>query len=188
MERKKRANDLFRPTTGVPLLVATKIANMVVVDIKRHYSVDVIPVGSIRRHDPFVKDIDFLVVIDNKQDIPTTLSAIKLSDKSPVQIIHTYTSGHRRRSVILKYNNTTYWSDFFLATKVELPFAMLHLTGNKTYNIRIRSHVKKRGWLLNQYGLFGMNGKRVRNTSNLKTEKDITDFIKVTYYEPKDRM
>lgn len=78
--------------------------------------------------------------------------------------------------------------DLFVAIGEALPFALYHHTGSKNYNIRTRALAKRKGWLLNQYGLFDRKtGKRLPGTSDFRTEKDITDFLGVTYRGPTDR-
>ncbi len=189
MFKKSQEELKFGPRKQVPLTTASRIANMVITQLSNSPNIlSVISVGSIRRGEPYVKDIDFLIVVKSENELANTLTNIRMPLGSKVRIIHTMTSGIRRRSVVLKYQNSTYWSDFFIATKQELPYALFHHTGNRSYNIRIRAYVKKKGWKLNQYGLFNaISGKRIRNTSTFTSEKDITDFIGITYYQPKNR-
>ena len=61
---------------------------------------------------------------------------------------------------------------------------MLHHTGSKTFNIKIRVHAKKMGLKLNQYGIFKSNKKI---SKKFKSERDILSYIGVKYLTPKER-
>lgn len=61
---------------------------------------------------------------------------------------------------------------------------MLYFTGSQMFNIRTRSEAKKKGYTLNQHGLFATNtGKRVP----VYTEQEILDKIGVGYVSPEKR-
>ena len=76
---------------------------------------------------------------------------------------------------------------------------LFHYIGPRSYNIRTRAYAKKKGWLLNQYGLWknlleknllekSKNKlKRVKGTANIKTEKQLTNFLGLTYRLPNNR-
>lgn len=87
-----------------------------------------------------------------------------------------------------KYAKIPVYADLFYVYNDELPYALMHYTGSKMYNIRIRAHVKKLGYLLNQYGLFDIKtGERAKGTEKIKTEKQLCEFIGITYKDPPDR-
>lgn len=140
-------------------------------------------VGSIRREEPLIKDIDIIIIPGCRDITDIMLSILDKIKKFGDQIING----------IYYYKNKPILIDFFITIRKELPYSMLQWTGPATYNIRIRKYVKdKYGWLLNQHGLFYRNcnsnySRRVANTSNIKTEKEINDFIGTTYYKPCDR-
>ena len=60
---------------------------------------------------------------------------------------------------------------------------LLYFTGSKGFNIMIRGEAKKRGYTLNQHGLFDKGGKRIP----VYTEQDILEKIGVKYIEPNRR-
>jgi len=138
-------------------------------------------VGSARREEPYLNDVDIMVMnVD-----PNTL--LSYANKLLVKIER---AGDRIISGIYKYKNKSIYIDLFIVLTPELPYALLHYTGPKTYNIRIRKYVKDhKKWLLNQYGLFYISNPniRVKNTINLKTEKEVISFIGTHYYTPKNR-
>lgn len=147
--------------------------------IKKHLPFPTYVTGSIRRENPTINDID-IIIIPGSRDLSNIMDAIfDKIEKFGDQIING----------IYYYNDKPVLVDFFITTRKELPYSMLQWTGPKMYNIRIRRYVKdKHGWLLNQHGLFYHGtDRRVLGTSNLKTEKDIIDFIGTTYYKPWER-
>ncbi|VVB70862.1 DNA polymerase beta thumb [uncultured archaeon] len=74
--------------------------------------------------------------------------------------------------------------DLFLTDTSSLPFALLHHTGDKNYNIIVRNKAKHLGYKLNQYGLFKGDEKIKKK---FKSERQVIEFIGLTYKSPKDR-
>lgn len=143
-------------------------------------------VGSYRRKKPYMKDLDIL----STKSLHKTLTKIKkiLNEYPNISIAEVYARGPRRYSLLINYSSGTPSSakyiraDMFYTEPENLPAALLHFTGGKDFNIRIRAHAKKQGYKLNQYGLFS-NGKKIP----VKSEKEILDIIGVTWKDPKDR-
>lgn len=201
LPRESQAEVVFRPVRSVPLAIAQAVA----AEVKRRLvfnlggrprRFEVIPVGSVRRQAPRVKDIDFLIVISDAAASEHALAAAALRPARAadrVSFADTYAAGPRRRSFILRAARGRgraqhYRSDFFVTTGAEKPYALYHYTGSKDYNIRTRAHAKRRGWLLNQYGLFdAATGSRVRGTAAIHTERGLARFLGVTYYPPSAR-
>lgn len=127
-------------------------------------------VGSIRRQAAEVGDIDLLVVADD-------IKKIKLDFKEKPT---------RSGPAMTSYTIAGIGVDVFTTNAAELPFALYHYTGPKEYNIRVRAFVKKKGYLLNQHGIF-KDGKRAYGSSAIKTERDLVDYIGVSWYEPSER-
>jgi DNA polymerase (family 10) len=164
---------------------------------------EVIPVGSVRRlaagaaraRSPRVKDVDFLVVAPASALGAPALAAAGLRPPRAgdcVRVVDTYASGARRRSLVLRIDRAGaavhLRADLFLATDEERPFALFHYTGPAQYNIRTRAHAKRRGWRLNQYGVFHRaTGRRVRGAAALRTERELALFLGVTYRPPEQR-
>jgi DNA polymerase/3'-5' exonuclease PolX len=73
--------------------------------------------------------------------------------------------------------------DFFLAKPEEYLTTKLFAIGSGNFNIIMRTQAKKRGYLLNNEGLF-KNGKRVL----VKNEKEIFELVGVSYREPSQRL
>jgi DNA polymerase (family X) len=130
---------------------------------------ETIIVGSLRRKLPKVKDIDFLIIGDHSKDI---LNKLNIKD---VIII---SSGSK--SIMLTYKKIRV--DLFFTALSNIIPALLHYTGSKTFNIRIRKHAKNMGYKLNQYGLY-KNDKKIK----LRNEKDIFKILNIEYKNPEDR-
>jgi DNA polymerase (family 10) len=209
LPRESQAAVLFNPARNVPLATAQAVMDEVgrrlVFDFSgessaRFLRFEVIPVGSVRRQAPRVKDMDFLVVVPAAYETLSgrALAAARLLPPRPgdrVRIADTYAAGARRRSLILcqapgpdRARAQCFRSDLFLTTSRDKPYALFHYTGSKTYNIRTRAYAKRKGWLLNQYGLFdAVTGRRVRGTENIRTEQDLAKFLGVSYRLPTNR-
>ncbi len=139
---------------------ALKLANKIKKKIKSKCYI----VGSLRRKEKLINDIDLLVT----KNITLPYTILK--------------NGKYYKSFLLPNNVKL---DLFFIKKKHLPFALFHYTGSKKYNIRIRAYVKKKGYLLNQYGLF-RNKKLV--SKNIKTEKELTKLIGVSFRKPSNRL
>lgn len=150
----------------------------------------VVIVGSLRRKAPCSKDLDFLVIVPDNQATGGLLAAAYLSKtKRPkLTVVESYASGDRRRSFVVVSGSTFYDVDLFLATQTEKPYALFHFTGGREYNIRVRAHAKKQGYLLNQYGLFySSTGRRVRGSTSVGSELDLAKLLGVTHRSPDQR-
>ena len=163
-------------------------------------SLKCIPVGSIARGENDNSDID-LLVLNNYSNLE------KIKKKLKIQI---YLKGLRHQGWYLTYKGNKYNIDLFIIKKKELPYMLFHYIGPRSYNIRTRAYVKRKGWLLNQYGLWVVNNinknnknninkntnknntnknnlKKVKGTKNIKTEKQLTKFLGLTYRLPNNR-
>jgi DNA polymerase/3'-5' exonuclease PolX len=131
--------------------------------------------GSYRRKKPTSRDIDVLI-IDTLAD--SFIEKLKLNYE-----IHTYNNGDNKVSTIIKFGKKYYKMDIFKATKDSYIPTLLYTTGSKEFNILMRGIAKRKGYLLNQNGLYHNNKK----IPNLTTEKDYFDILKINYLEPHER-
>lgn len=128
-----------------------------------------------------VSDIDIL------SHVPFGKGPLRLSQKSSLRITSQSGGDHYRRLMIrTSAVAATIQVDVFYADQVSWPYAMLHHTGPKAYNIRLRAHAKRKGLKLNQYGLWKKDGS-LRVTCACRTEKQVTELLGVTYRTPKHR-
>lgn len=167
----------------------------------------IILAGSARREEPRNRDLDLLVIVSklSRKVMASVLASASLKDSKNknAEFISDKVSGPRRRSMIIEHQGANSYTnlpntnlplpirtqvDLFLVEEKDLPYALFHYTGSSTYNIRTRAHAKAHGMLLNQYGVFDVNTKRrARGSSSIKSEKDLADFLGVSYRSPTDR-
>jgi|TARA_Y100000310_G_C20571802_1_gene758434 DNA polymerase (family 10) len=136
-------------------------------------------VGSLRRKSEFVKDIDYQI-IGNPYAVEEYFYNKDWECKS---------GGNKR--YIFKAPSGIYVNCFF--TKPECwGAALMHNTGPSRYNIRKRMMIKRKGGILNQYGLYmppeGYEDDEVGLEHMAgRTEQEIYDALDWTYCEPEDR-
>jgi DNA polymerase (family 10) len=142
---------------------------------------DIHVVGSIRRKCSVVNDIDLLLV--------TTRYINNVFDKIYFDETYQYKvnqCGERRCMITIKRPNCNpIKCDIFYATKSELPYALLHFTGSAEYLQRIRYIAKRKGLLLNQYGLFSIGSDRP--IKRFESEYDILDYLELSRRFPQER-
>jgi DNA polymerase/3'-5' exonuclease PolX len=64
--------------------------------------------------------------------------------------------------------------------------ALLYFTGSGTFNQKMRALAEKLGYLLNEYGLYKLNGDKIISVT-IKSEKDIFDKLGMEYLPPEKR-
>lgn len=139
-------------------------------------------VGSLRRGKSIVSDIDILILCNNINDI------IIPSNFGQIQIVETIASGYRKKFFVIKYKKHKYKLDIFIALNNELPYALIHHTGNKNFNIKLRVHAKGLGYKLNQYGITHIkSGRAVRGSKKIKSEEDVFKLLKLPSYQMSER-
>ena len=206
-----RANARYAPVRSMPLATAQSIAREVARRLRWAArpagtpggplapplrGVTVHPVGSIRRQAPRVADIDLLVVAPRGGGLPADF--LRRAELRPpragdlLAFADTYSDGPRHRALIVRRGGPGparhYRLDLFAASRREEPYALYHYTGSAAYNVRIRALAKRRGWLLNQYGLYlAASGRPVAGSEAIATEADLAARLGVRWREPPDR-
>lgn len=71
--------------------------------------------------------------------------------------------------------------DLLLTPAAEVPFALLYFTGSDTFNVAMRKRALERGVSLNEHGFTPAPSRA------FATEKDIFDFLDMTYVAPTGR-
>jgi DNA polymerase/3'-5' exonuclease PolX len=119
-------------------------------------------VGSIRRQKKEIGDIDIVII-----PLPELFNRVN-------QIIQVELGGKKKifgsykgRPINLFFTNNESWGA-----------ALLHSTGPAQFNIRKRFLIKRKGLLLNEYGLFTRNKRKYLVG---ETEKEIFDYLGWTY-------
>lgn len=188
LPREARANVLFRPCRRIR--GAAALAAEVVRRLRFSGPAEVLAVGSVRRGAAEAGDLDFLVVA--RRAAPGFLASARLArprrGEAGLELAEAYARGPRRRGLILRGPGANYRADLFLAAAAERPFALLHYTGPASYNVRVRAQAKRRGFRLNQYGLFSRaTGRPARGAARVRSEAGLARLLGVTPRPPAAR-
>jgi DNA polymerase (family 10) len=132
-------------------------------------------VGSIRRMKETIGDIDILTIIKPNVD------PMKVMDffVSLPEVKEVTAKGPAKTSVVLKIGLDC---DLRVFEEKSFGAAMLYFTGSKQHNIEVRKIAIKKGYKLNEYGLFKAN-KLVAG----KTEEEIFEKLGMQYIPPEMR-
>lgn len=148
-------------------------------------------VGSYRRKNISSRDIDVMIVSDNNNILNIFLNKAKTTYGE--ENVIPYAIGPDKISILVRFDNIeqfrsdklgVYKLDVFRAPIAQAASMMLYSTGSKDHNILMRSNAKKKGFLLNQEGLYE------RETNNLiptNSEREIFEKIGMEYKEPNER-
>lgn len=128
--------------------------------------------GSIRREKPTCKDIDIIFAADDQT----------IEEGRKVFLAHKWDditmNGDTRISTVTQGIGV----DIRFISKKQYGAALLYFTGSGEFNKAMRSYAKKKGYKLNEYGLYKGN-KLVAS----EREEDIFKKLGIPYMEPKDR-
>lgn len=145
-------------------------------------------VGSYRRKKSNSNDIDIMIISNDENILDKFLnSLIKLTKNK----VYPYSKGPDKMSIIIDTENITkekhiYKLDIFRCPEDNYIPMLLYSTGSKEFNIYMRTIAKRKGYLLNQNGLFKKhNGEKI---NGLNIEKDYFDLLDIKYKLPEDRI
>ena len=134
-------------------------------------------VGSYRRKKPYSSDIDIMITSDKDNAIELFKNKIEKLFESRV-----YSQGSDRISMILIAEIPFKIDAFRTPVASEIPM-LIYATGSKEFNIYMRGVAKRKGYLLNQKGIYE-NGKPI---PNLKKEEDYFKLLSIPYTLPEHR-
>lgn len=154
--------------------------------IKQHYHVNSLVSKVNKAIKPYAKKIEFAGSYRRKVD-PSKINDIdvvvipkdKVMIRKNLARIGKIISGGDKQ-VFAKVDDIQF--DVFYADKEDFGSQLMTRTGPAGANIGHRASAKKKGWLLNQYGLFDAKGHRIANT-----EKGIYEKLGLAYRKPEDR-
>jgi DNA polymerase (family 10) len=127
----------------------------------------------LRRRKDTVRDIDILIV--SKKPKKVMDSFVKMH-----QVKRVLAHGETKSSVIAGDNNIQV--DLRVVEKKSFGSALVYFTGSKQFNINLRHLAIKKGYKINEYGVF----KGTKCVAS-KTEKDIFSLMKMDYIAPELR-
>lgn len=187
-------------TSGTILLLKNKPLRKIPYSMIKHIEpkftnfkcFDIKIVGGFIRKKPFSKDIDILLISDKK----TILSDYIKYLKTVFNDVHIYIKGKNKASIIIcnNYTKENYFLkvDIFISP-IKYQYAMLlYSTGSKKFNIKLRSLARRKGYLLNQYGIFKYrDDQKIINIYDkpihVNSEHDFFKILNIPYVLPIDR-
>ena len=80
--------------------------------------------------------------------------------------------------------------DLLYTKKEEFPFALLYFTGSGDFNVKMRNLALSKGYSLSEYGMKYIEGKKKGELVDhlFVNEKDIFDFLGMSYVDPDKRV
>ena len=128
--------------------------------------------GSLRRMQETVGDLDFIAFSDKPAGVIEKF--LKLSE-----IQNVYSRGEHKALVRLNIDTD---ADISVVSPKSLGSALIAWTGNKQHNITLRTLAEKKGWTLNDYGLW--HGKILLAS---KTEEEVYKKLGIDWIPPEIR-
>ena len=144
-------------------------------------------VGSYRREKTSSGDIDVILTHmgDNRKVYTEFIQNLKKNNI----IVETLSAGKIKTMAIIQLpGKPARRLDILYSPPDEYAYAILYFTGSKMFNIGMRKHALTLGLSLNEHGLTEVKSKKRITTVVLKTEKDIFNFLGLTYIPPNKRI
>lgn len=169
-----RADLIYNPDKSIPR------NTMDYLNAKLTHKFPIVIAGSYRRGKLVSRDADILL----PHNVQFSALQREFSKRSDVIIHEPFASGTSKISVMISISSkrTTLKADIFLVPKDEWIYALLYATGSGHFNLLMRAQAKRKGFLLNQRGLW-KNGKRVA----IKDENEIFKTLGMKYKKPEER-
>jgi DNA polymerase (family 10) len=127
---------------------------------KRFPKVEFVPLGSLRRLNKTVGDIDIAAKSENSSPILNYFVAYPLN-------LQTIIKGPKKASIKIKNNIRL---DLMVQPKTSFGSLLQHFTGSRQHNIKLREFAKNKGYSLSEYGIKDLK------TGKLHTFEDETSF------------
>lgn len=140
---------------------------------KNKFIDQVVPAGSYRRRKETIGDLDILATSSRAEEVMDYF--VKFSE-----VDHIYAKGPTKTMVRLKNGLDV---DLRVVKKESFGAALAYFTGSKEHNIQMREIAIKKGWKLNEYGLFDKKDKMIAGES----EEEIYEKLDMQYIPPEMR-
>ncbi len=156
------------------LHIADKISQEIITYMRQIPQVkDIDALGSLRRRVATVGDLDFAVSTLEPQIVLDHFVAYP-------QSTHTISQGDIKASIIV---NNQYHVDLITQTPNQFGSLLLHFTGSKFHNIKLREHAISQGYSLSEHGLLDKSNQ----TISAATEKEIYQKLNLNWVPPEIR-
>lgn len=178
-EEKILKGIAFRRTVGGRMILGAvlPVAHMLENKLRAFPEVkNAVAAGSIRRMKETVGDLDFLIVSDKPEETMKKITELPEVDS-------VYASGPTKTNVRLALGIDM---DVRVIPAKSWGAALNYFTGSKAHNIALREIAMKKGWKLNEYGLFSEKNKTEVFVAG-KTEEELYEKLGLSYIEPELR-
>ncbi len=173
-ERKILDNIEFAREGGGRWLLGFVLSEAISIKALLEKKVDKISVaGSIRRMKETIGDVDILVVSSRPAEVMDFFTGMKNVETVLVK-------GETKSSVRLEDRIQV---DLRIVDEDSFGSALQYFTGSKEHNIEVRKIAVRKGYKLNEYGLFDGNGEKAAGAS----EKEIYGALGMDYIPPELR-
>jgi len=155
--------------------------------------------GSYRRGVSESGDVDFFITGPKTDAAGAKLLTAfiqALEDKGVIE--ETFSHGKKKFMGVGQLDSTFRHLDIFFVSPAKFPFAMVHWTGSKDFNVYLRNRALRRGWSLSDQGVkqHSANGKaataaQIRaaiGKDSIESEEDLFNFLGIQYIAPEDRI
>lgn len=130
--------------------------------------------GSLRRFRETAADVDVLVASTDPAPITEAFTAIAMARE-------VIASGEKRSSIITAKGIQV---DLRIVDPSQWGAALVYFTGSKDHNIRIRERAVRRGWTLNEYGLFELTDEGMGALIAAASEEEIYGALDLAWVPP----
>jgi deoxyribonuclease-4 len=146
--------------------------------------IEITNAGSFRAGKIYSGDIDLLIHC-NKNNIKIINKIIDKLINEKI-IVDIFLRGPKKIICIINFDNKFYQMDMLFINTKELPWYLLYFGSSRDFSKKIRLYASKKGYKLNEKGLFDkITGKKIK--LNVKKEEDIFKFLKIKYIKPENR-
>jgi apurinic endonuclease APN1 len=154
----------------------------------KEYNVTIYNAGSYLAKKKFCGDIDLIISYNSDYNLVNLKKEIyEIMEKESI-IKETLSYGTEKSIIIVKLDNYKYYRkmDIAFVNKKYLYFYLLYFGSGRDFSKKIRAIASKRGYKLNEKGLFDKNNRRIN--FNPKSEEDIFKYLGANYVEHEDRI
>ena len=177
-----QADLTYKPNKHIPRAVLAKMDKQLHKDVR---GIKFEIAGSYIRKKPFSHDVD-LVVSTGRSNWETIWK--KFTKQATIKILPPFAQGPGKLSVMMYPPGEKYpvKVDVFLTKPNEYLYALTYAIGSGMFNIRMRAVAKRRGYMLNQKGLWKKVGDTYQRVP-VKDERDLFKILGITYKIPSQR-
>ena len=154
----------------------------------KEYNVSIYNAGSYLAKKEFCGDIDLIISYNSDYDLVNLKKKIYEIIEKVSLIKETLSSGSEKSIIIVKLDDYKYYRkmDIAFVQQKYLYFYLLYFGSGRDFSKKIRAIASKRGYKLNEKGLFDKNNKLIN--FNPESEEDIFKYLDIDYVKHEDRV